>query len=246
LIEGILVMPPPTQKFTGTVETAEGMYAGLPPRPVPAELLQSRLEGKRIREYEALRLKLTQSGAKPAHKQTYEERVMAAGEEVSGHLQLISELQSELEAKDKALEDMQEVLENEERGKAAQLALGRIKEVEGKIRAMEDEALDDEERTALILARNKELYAEIDLALSKARTPSPVHRPPIEAPVAAKALVRGRKAGGVRPQVAKKPQSFQSQMLTRRISSAFGTAERAIKVATTTRKLVPAVLSRRK
>lgn len=239
-------MPPPTQKFIGTIETAEGMYAGLPPRPVPPELLQSKLEGKRIREYEILRLKLAQSGAKPAPIQTYEERVEAAGAEVSSHLRLISELQSELVAKDRALEEMQEVLENEERGKAAQLALGRIKEAEEKIQAMQDEALDDDERTALILARNKELYAEIDLTLSKARTPSPVYRPSIDPPVAVKALNKPRKTGGIRPQVVKKPQGLQSQMLTRRISSAFGTAERAIKVAATTRKLVPAVLSRRK
>jgi hypothetical protein len=244
LIEGVLVMPPPTQKFMGTIETAEGMYAGLPPRPVPAELMQSRLEGKRNREYEALRLKYAQSGAKLAPQLTYEERVAAAGQEVSGHLRLISELQSEIEEKDREIEEMQEVLQREERGKAAQLALGRIKAAEDKIKAMEDEALDDDERTALIIARNKELYAEIDLALSKARTPSPTYIPPTAPQIAVKPLGKGKKPGSLRPQVLKKP--LGSQMLTRRISSAFGTAERAIKVATTTRKLVPAVLSRRK
>lgn len=249
LISGILIMPPPTQKFTGTVETAEGLYSHLPPRPVPPEVLQSRLEGKRMKEYEHLRLKFEQSGAKPAPKPTYEEIMQNTTEEVTANLKLIAELQRELEAKDKEMEEMQNIIDREERDKAALLAIGRIKEAEDWIKALEDESLGDEERTALILARNKELYAEIDSALERNRSFSPA---PVTAvaentvKMPSKGVKNTKKKGGLRPQVIKRPDGYRNPTLTKRISSAFGTAERAIKVAGSTRKLVPAVISVKK
>jgi DNA repair exonuclease SbcCD ATPase subunit len=244
LISGVLVMPPPTQRFEGVVHTFEGQYSSLPPRPVSKEVLEQERD---LRELEVMRLKLAQEGVKPVRRQTWDQRSKQASEQLTEYTKKVDELQQQLEEKDKELEEMQAQLDTEQRDKQAQLALGNIKLLEDKIKAMEDEALDDDDRVALILARNKELYAEIDLALSKkdASEPDVVLEPPV--------TTEKKKSGNaLRPNVIRRPVGFKYSnptnraALTKRISSAFQTAEKAIHTAAGTKKLVPAVLTQRK
>ena len=240
-------MPPPTQKFIGTVDVGEGLYSELPPRPVTREQVMIREESRKLHEVEANRLKAMQSLGKSPPRPSLEVKTRLATEEIAGHMRTISDLQREIEEKDREIEEMQGKLEQEGRDKAAMMTMAGIKYAEDKIKAMEDETMDDEERTALILARNKELFAEIDLALAKQPEKlTGLDEIPTKEPLSAAKTMR--KSGSLKPGVAKHPKNYRkkSPALTQRISSAFRTAERAIKVAAGTKRLVPAVLTKHK
>ena len=144
-----------------------------------------------------------------------------------------NEMETDLTQEGRHLEEVYQTQQNEMNKMKKEAALKYINSIESYI---EDkiEPLESEEQTAKLLAANKELYAQIDLLMSKKLAAQKVAQEPSEV---SQPSIQRQSRTELKPTVIKNPQNFMRRpqnvkgMVNKRMSEAFKLTEEVIRLA---------------
>lgn len=232
-----MIMPQPTQKFLMTVDIQEDHIDDIPVRPVSPHHQISIDESKRNIEEEKQRIEMLKIDPMYDYKQTLEYKLKIMQEQMQDIEKRHQDIESNYAQEEKHLEEVYQVQQEEMNKMKKEAAVKYIDSMESYI---EDkiEPIETEAQTAQLLAANKELYAQIDVLLSKriAQTLPVQPLQPLQSQEP-KPAQRQTVKFGITPTVMKKPQNFVRRpqnakgMVNKRMTDAFKLTEEVIKLS---------------
>jgi hypothetical protein len=233
-----MILPQPTQKFLMTADIREDTCYDLPQRPVsPHHQISIQESQKNIQEENARLEKLAFLEIDPLYdyRQTLEYKLKLMEDQMQEIEKKHNEIETDLSQEGKHLEEVYQTQQNEMSKMKKEAALKYINSIESYI---EDkiEPLESEEQTAKLLAANKELYAQIDLLMSKKLAAQKITEEPSKISISQPSIQRSSRTE-LKPTVMKRPQNLMRRpqnvkgMVNKRMSEVYKLTEEVIRLA---------------